>query len=105
VKDGALYGFTSQGTLYCIDARNGKTLWNDGTSRAQRGFGTVIDAGSVLIATGSDGSLTIFKPDEKAFTQVAQLKAPSTTTYAYPVINGSKIVIKDQYSATSYAIE
>ena len=36
VKDGKLYGVSGKGTLFCLDAQTGKTLWEDTTSRAQR---------------------------------------------------------------------
>jgi outer membrane protein assembly factor BamB len=105
IKDGLLYGVSGKGTLFCLDAKTGKTQWEDTTSRAQRGFGTLVDAGTVLIAMGDDGGLTVFKPDEKAFSQVAQIKVPGTTTYSYPVIDGNHIFIKDQYSTSMFTIE
>ena len=105
LKDGFLYGFSGKGTLFCLDAKTGKTAWEDTNSRAQRGFGTLVDAGSVLIAMGDDGGLTVFKPDEKAYSQVAQIKVPDTMTYAYPVIAGSHIFIKDQYATAMFTLE
>ena len=54
---------------------------------------------------GDDGGLTIFKPDDKAYTQVAQLKAPATATYSYPVIDGNHIFIKDQYGMSMFTLQ
>ena len=97
-KEGLLYGISGQGTLFCLDAKTGKTAWEDNTSRAQRGFGTLVDAGSVLIAMGDDGCMTVFKPDDKGYYQVAQINVPMAMTYAYPVIAGNRIFIKGQYA-------
>jgi outer membrane protein assembly factor BamB len=105
IKDGMLYGVSGKGTLFCLDAKTGKTAWEDTTSRAQKGFGTLVDAGSVLIAMGSDGSLTVFKPDDKEYSQVAEIKVPETSTYSYPVIDGSHIFIKDQYTTAMFTVE
>jgi outer membrane protein assembly factor BamB len=105
LKDGLLYGITGRGTLFCLDAKTGKTEWQDTTSRAQRGFGTLVDAGPVLIAMGDDGSLTVFKPDDKAYSQVAAIKVPQNSTYSYPVIDGNHIFIKDQYTTTMFTLE
>jgi outer membrane protein assembly factor BamB len=105
IKDGMLFGISGKGTLFCLDAKTGKTAWEDTTTRANRGFGTLVDAGSVLIALTDDGSLTVFKPDEKAYTQVAQIKLPDTTTYAYPVLAGSHIFIKDQYATAMFTLD
>jgi outer membrane protein assembly factor BamB len=105
LKEGMLYGITGKGTLFCLDAKTGKTMWEDTTSRAQRGFGTLVDAGPVLIAMGDDGGLTVFKADEKGYSQVAQIKVPATATYAYPVIAGNNVFIKNQYAVSMFTIE
>jgi outer membrane protein assembly factor BamB len=105
LKDGLLYGVSGKGTLFCLDAKTGKTAWEDTTSRAQRGFATLVDAGSVLFAMGDDGDLTVFKPDDKAYSQVAQIKVPETATYSYPVIDGDHIFIKGQYTIAMFTFD
>jgi len=105
LKDGLLYGISGRGTLFCLDAKTGKTDWQDTTSRAQRGFGTLVDAGSVLIAMGDDGGLTVFKPDAQAYSQVAEIKVPENSTYSYTVIDGNRVFIKDQYTTTMFTLE
>lgn len=102
LKDGLLYGVSGKGTLFCLDAKTGKTDWEDTTSRAQRGFATLVDAGSVLFAMGDDGGLTVFKPDDKAYSQVAEIKVPESSTYSYPVIDGDHIYIKGQYAIAMF---
>ncbi|MEN6424771.1 MAG: PQQ-binding-like beta-propeller repeat protein, partial [Phycisphaerales bacterium] len=49
LKNGLLFGISDPGNyLFCMSARDGKTLWTDTTKYGR--FGTVIDAGSVLLA-------------------------------------------------------
>ena len=105
IKDGLLFGISGKGTLFCLDAKTGKTAWEDTVSRAHRGFGTLVDAGSVLIALGDDGGLTVFKAEEKSFSQVAQVKVPDTITYAYPVLAGNRVFVKDQYTASMFTLD
>ncbi len=44
--------------------------------------------------------LVIFSPDEKQFTQQAKIPVAQSPTYAYPVVSGNRIFIKDQDSLT-----
>jgi len=57
-----------------------------------------------FIAMGDAGGLTVFKPDDKAYTQVAEIKVPATSTYSYPIIDGNHIFIKDQYAASMFTL-
>ncbi|HEV8292616.1 MAG TPA: PQQ-binding-like beta-propeller repeat protein, partial [Tepidisphaeraceae bacterium] len=68
LKDGYLYGLSSNGALFCINAKDGKTAWTGpqmggggggGGGRMMRApnFGAIVDAGSVLIALPSSSEL------------------------------------------------
>jgi outer membrane protein assembly factor BamB len=69
------------------------------------GYGSVVDAGPVLLALTPESDLIVFQPGDKAFTQVAKIKVAATPTYAYPVLAGKRILIKDQNALTAYAVE
>lgn len=103
LKDGMLFGLTDKGLLFCIDARDGKTLWVDKTKRSN--FGSVLDAGPDLLVLTPDGQLTVIKPNAKHLEQVAQIKVPGNSIYAHPVISGNRIYIKDRDSLALYTIE
>jgi len=105
LKDGFLYGLSNQSKLYCIDIKDGKTAWTDAASHGQRGFGSIVDAGSVLLALGNDGELVAFKPDGKAYSEAAKIKVAATQTYAHPVVSGNRIFVKDQTSLAMLVIE
>jgi hypothetical protein len=59
----------------------------------------------VLIALTPASELVVFQPSEKAFTEQARIKVAATPTYAYPVVSGSGIVVKDQDSVALLAVE
>jgi outer membrane protein assembly factor BamB len=105
LKDGLLYGLSDKGYLYCLNAKNGKTLWTDTTPRGERGFGSIVDAGSVLIALTNKAELVAFKPSDKGYSELATIKLGGGATYAYPVLAGNRIFIEDQDSVAAYAIE
>jgi outer membrane protein assembly factor BamB len=103
LKEGLLYGFNPQGKMFCINAKTGQTAWT-GKETFNR-FGTIIDAGAVLFALSSQSELTVFEPSEKEYKELARYKVADTEVYAYPIISGNRIYIKDKDSLTLLVIE
>ena len=69
------------------------------------GYASIVDAGSVLLALTPSSELVVFEPSNKAFKQLAKYKVASTPTYAYPVVSGNRIFVKDQDSLTLWTID
>jgi hypothetical protein len=69
------------------------------------GYGTVVDAGNVLMALNPSGQLVVFEPNEKQFKLIASYKVADSGTYAYPIVTGNRIYVKDKDSLTLWAIE
>jgi hypothetical protein len=103
LKNGFLYGFTDQKRLFCIEASTGKTAWNDNTVNSD--FATIVDCGTVIIGLPSTGNLIVMKPDPKAYTEVAKYKVAETPVYAFPVISGNAIYVKDSENLMMYRLE
>jgi outer membrane protein assembly factor BamB len=110
LKEGALFGLTSAGrgaNLFCMDAKTGDVLWTDSTSRGE--CGEILDAGSVLLGLTSDCELVAFKPSNKEFAQLAKYKVAekggNDGPWAYPIIAGNRIFVKDKDSLTLWMIE
>jgi outer membrane protein assembly factor BamB len=104
LKDGLLFGMTNRGNFYCIHAETGKTAWLDKTGHG-RGFGAILDAGSVLLALPATSELIVFKPDAAQYAELAKIKVSDTPTYAHPVVEGKRIFVKDQDAVTMWMIE
>lgn len=104
LKNGLLFGLSQRGNLFCINAESGKTAWTDPTG-GRGGFGSIVDAGSVLVAMNAKDQLTVFEPTEKQYTEVASLKLGDKPTYAYPVLSGSRLFVKDQDSITLWTVD
>jgi len=122
LKDGLLYGLTQGNDLFCINARDGKTAWSapltsggaeaggnaGGRGRGPGrggGFGSVVDAGAVLVALTPSSELIVFQPGDKAYTEIARIKVADTQTHAYPILSGNRVFIKDKESVTLWTIE
>jgi outer membrane protein assembly factor BamB len=104
LKNGMLFGLSQRGNFFCINAETGKTAWADPLG-GRGGFGSIIDAGPVLLALTSKAQLTAFEPSDKQYTELASLKVSEKATYAYPVVAGNRLFVKDQDSVTLWTID
>jgi hypothetical protein len=69
------------------------------------GYGSIVDAGSVLIALTPSSQLVVFEPSDKAFKQLATYKVADSPTHAYPLLSGNRIFIKDKEAVTLWTTD
>ena len=130
LHDGLVFGITARNELFCINAEDGKTAWTSALPRAGGGaprpggaagggrpgsgrggmmmgggYGSIVDAGSVLFALTPAAQLIVFEPNAKEFKQIASYKVGESGTYAYPIIAGNRIFVKDKDSVILWSIE
>ncbi len=103
LKGGQIYGLSQRSVIFCLDAKDGKTLWT--TELGGRGFGSIVDVGSVLLALTPKGELIVFEPSDKEFKKLATYKVAETETYAYPVPAGKGLFVKDKDAVSFWPIE
>jgi len=122
VKDGLLYGLTADNKFFCIDTKDGKTAWTaplnpeeaaaqgsqEGGGRrrggGRGGYGSIVDAGSALLAITPASELVAFKPGASGYGELARIKVAESPTYTYPVLSGNRIFIKDQNDLALYTV-
>jgi len=103
LKDGLLFGVSDPGNvIFCMNAQNGKTLWTD-TKKYDR-YGTIVDLGSIILALPAS-ELIVIEPNEKEYKELARYKVSNSNVYAYSVVAGNRIFIKDQDSLTLWTID
>jgi outer membrane protein assembly factor BamB len=133
IKDELIYGLSQTNDLFCINLKTGKTAWSapigaadpaggagkagggggkgkgkgggGGMMGGTDGYGSIVDAGSVLLALTPGSQLVVFKPNDSAFTEQARIKVASSPTYAYPILAGNRLFVKDKDSVTLLAIQ
>jgi outer membrane protein assembly factor BamB len=103
LKDGLLFGLSSGRNFICMDAKTGDVLWTDKTPRGE--CGAVLDASPVLLALTSNSELVAFKPSNKEFAEVAKYKVADSATWAYPIVAGNRVFVKDQNSVALWTFE
>ena len=104
LKEGVLYGLTQGNDFFCLNAENGQATWS-GPSGGRRGFGSVVDAGPVLLGLTPSSQLIVFQPGEKEYKQIASYKVAESETYAYPVPAGNGIYVKDQEAVVLWTFQ
>jgi outer membrane protein assembly factor BamB len=122
LKNGLLFGLTEGNEFFCLNAQTGQTAWSApagpadaaggggggggrGRGGGRGGYGSIIDAGSVLLALTPSSQLIAYEPSDKQYTELARIKVADTQTYAQPVVSGKRIFIKDQDSVTLWTID
>ncbi|MGD0655427.1 MAG: PQQ-binding-like beta-propeller repeat protein [Thermoguttaceae bacterium] len=103
LKDGLLYGISDKGKMFCLKVADGSEAWTakDNVGR----FGSIVDAGPVLIALPEKTGLIVFKPSDKQFEELARFKVSDTPIYAHSIISGNRIFIKDKNDLTLWTIQ
>ncbi|MFC1653048.1 PQQ-binding-like beta-propeller repeat protein [Planctomycetota bacterium] len=94
LKNGQLFSLSSQNTLVCTNAKDGKTAWTNPTD-GERGYGSIVDAGPVLIALNAKSTLTVFEPSAEAYKELASYTVSESKIHAFPVVSGNRIFVKD----------
>lgn len=104
LADGRLYGFSTRkkGSVYSLDPATGKLLWS---SPGGMGEGaTLVAAGDYLFVLLDTADLFVAKKGGDAWTPVARFDVADSSTYAYPVILGNRILVKDKDRLTLWSL-
>jgi len=70
-----------------------------------RGYGSIVDGCSALLALAPAGELVVFKPAGNAYSEIARYKVADGGTYAYPIPAGKGIYVKDKDSVTLWTLD
>jgi outer membrane protein assembly factor BamB len=111
VKGERLFGFsdTRKGQFFCLDVKNGKTLW---TGEGRQGDnGALLDAGDVILALVTprpdaleSATLIVFDAGDKEYVERARYKVSETPAWAHPVVSGRSIFVKDRTKLTQWIL-
>jgi hypothetical protein len=99
------------GAFFCLDARSGKTLWEqDGGPRL--GNAAILNAGSAILFLTNDGRLIAVKPSAARYEPLAEYVVDDTpperggpSTWAHPVFLGDRVLVKDRTTLRSFRLE
>jgi outer membrane protein assembly factor BamB len=103
-KNGLVFGLTSNDGLFCVNSETGKTAWTN-MIPGRRGYGNIVDAGPVLMAITPTSNLLVFEPSDKEYKEITSYKVTENNVYAYPIVTGNRIYIKDKDSVILWTVE
>jgi outer membrane protein assembly factor BamB len=98
IADYRLFGFSHyrKGQLFALDARSGEILWT-GPGR-QGDSAALLLSKQLLFVLTTDAELLVVRNTGDAFEEVSRHRVADSPTWAHPVIEGSKLLIKDSQS-------
>ena len=96
IKDGFLYAVSNGNpcVLFCINAKTGKTAWSDTAARGRQGYGAMLDLGTAIACLPSDSALAVFKPSDKGYEEIANIKIADAATFTTPIFAGKMVYLK-----------
>jgi outer membrane protein assembly factor BamB len=103
LKDGWLFALSDRGRFFCLNQATGATQWVS-TNRFSN-FGSIMDAGTVLVALPEESGLVFFKPSREGYQEVARYPVSNTPVYAHPVLAGRRIFVRDADSVTLWTLD
>ncbi|HYH66029.1 MAG TPA: PQQ-binding-like beta-propeller repeat protein [Urbifossiella sp.] len=121
VANGRLFNIAQDGTVFCIDTATGKTVWTGrpsaggtapppagkfkGKGGGGGGYGAVVVAGSALFTLTPSGQLVVLDAAAAEYKELAKYRVADGGTYAYPVVDGNRVFVRDRDSVTLWTIE
>lgn len=100
-----LYGFTEKrkGSLFCLDARDGKVLWTDEGRQGENA--SLVLAGNHLLVLTTEGELLVVPASPSGYKAAAAYEVADTPTWAHLAIAGNRILVKDQTTLAAWSLE
>jgi len=103
LKNGLLFGMSEHGSFFCLRAATGEMAWT--TEGDRQRFGSIVDAGPVVLALAADSEFIAFRPGDKKYEELARIKVSDTQTYAHPIVSGKRVFVKDKETLTLWMVE
>jgi hypothetical protein len=84
--------------------RGGRQRGGFGGRGGQGGYGSVVATGSALVGLTPASQLFVYEPNGSEYKELARYKVAETPTYAYPLLSGNRIYIRDKDSLTMWTV-
>ena len=101
-----LLGFSilKKGQFFALDADTGKTIWQ-GPGRMGESASILNAGGSAFLALTNEANLIVLPVNAKEYAPTMQYTVANTPTWAHPVVNGNRILIKDETTLRSLSLQ
>jgi outer membrane protein assembly factor BamB len=106
LQGNTIFGMTARqkGQFFAVNADTGKTVWQSPGRMGENA--AILNLGyKVILFLTNDAKLIVQAADGKTYSPVAEYTVASSPTWAHPLVIGKRILIKDETSLVSLAIE
>ena len=99
-----LFGLSvkQKGQFFAIDADTGKSIWQSPGRMGENAAILNLD-GKILLLLTNDANLIVQPIGAKSYEPVAQYSVASSQTWAHPLVIGSRVLVKDESTLTSWS--
>jgi len=106
LQGNTLFGFSilKKGQFFALDADTGKTIWQ-GPGRMGESAALLNAGGSAFLALTNEANLIVLPVNAKEYAPTMQYTVANTPTWAHPVVNGNRILIKDETTLRSLSLK
>ena len=106
LQGNTLLGFSilKKGQFFALDADTGKTIWQ-GPGRMGESASILNAGGSAFLALTNEANLIVLPVNAKEYAPTMQYTVANTPTWAHPVVNGNRILIKDETTLRSLSLQ
>jgi len=106
LQGNTLLGFSilKKGQFFALDADTGKTIWQ-GPGRMGESASILNAGGSAFLALTNEANLIVLPVNAKEYAPTMQYTVSNTPTWAHPVVNGNRILIKDETTLRSLSLQ
>ena len=106
LQGNTVFGFSTlkKGQFFALDADTGKTIWQ-GPGRMGENAAILNAGGSAFLALTNEAKLIVLPVNAKEYAPTMQYTVADTPTWAHPVVNGNRILIKDETTLRSLSLK
>jgi outer membrane protein assembly factor BamB len=104
VEGNRLLGFSlkNKGQFFAIDADTGKTIWRSEGRLGENA--AILNTGKFLLVLTNDATLSVVPTNADSYAPVAKYTVATSPTWAHPVATGTRILVKDETTLASLAL-
>lgn len=99
IVDGFAYGL-DEGTLSCVDLRNGDRRWRDG----RYGYGQHVLVNRLMLFQCEPGFLALVKPNSDRLEEIARIPALNSMTWNPPALAGRWLLVRNDKEAVCFEL-
>jgi outer membrane protein assembly factor BamB len=101
VHDGYLFGLDEGGMLFCLDLKDGRTMWSGGNFSD---FATMVQVGGQLLILTGYGELTAIEATPNGYRELGQQQLAKSATWTHLVVARGCLFVRDKQALMCFEL-